>query len=114
MPTYFCTTVERRLTAEQKSRIAGEITRIHCEVTRAPSFFAQVIFQEVKHGNYLMGGAPLKHDAGSGGRAGLDGCASRVGSGVHAVHRKIAVSRSRVRHFDSFEMGEGSNGRGSD
>lgn len=62
MPTYFCTTLEGRLTAEQKSRIAGEITRIHCEVTGAPSFFAQVIFQEVKPGNYFMGGVPLKHD----------------------------------------------------
>jgi phenylpyruvate tautomerase PptA (4-oxalocrotonate tautomerase family) len=62
MPTYFCTTLEGRLTAEQKSKIAGEITRVHCEVTGAPSFFAQVIFQEVKPGNYFMGGAPLKHD----------------------------------------------------
>ena len=62
MPTYFCTTLEGRLTAEQKSKIAGEITRVHCEVTGAPSFFAQVIFQEMKPGNYFMGGAALKHD----------------------------------------------------
>ena len=62
MPTYYCTTLEGRLTAEQKSGIAGEITRVHCEVTGAPSFFAQVIFREVKPGNYFMGGAPLKHD----------------------------------------------------
>src|SRR6202012_3909460 len=62
MPTYFCTTLEGRLTAEQKNKIAGEIPRIHCEVTGAPSFFAQVIFQEVKPGHYFMGGAPLKHD----------------------------------------------------
>jgi phenylpyruvate tautomerase PptA (4-oxalocrotonate tautomerase family) len=62
MPTYFCTTLEGRLTAEQKSKIAGEITRVHCEVTGAPSFFAQVIFQEVKPGNYFVGGAALRHD----------------------------------------------------
>ena len=62
MPTYFCTTLEGRLTAEQKRKIAGEITRVHCEVTGAPSFFAQVIFDEVKPGNYFMGGAPLQHD----------------------------------------------------
>ena len=62
MPTYFCTTVEGRLTAEQKGKIAAEITRVHCEVTGAPSFFAQVIFDEVRPGNYFMGGAPLKHD----------------------------------------------------
>jgi phenylpyruvate tautomerase PptA (4-oxalocrotonate tautomerase family) len=62
MPTYFCTTLEGRLTAEQKRKIAGEITRVHCEVTGAPSFFAQVIFQEVRPGDYFIGGAPLKHD----------------------------------------------------
>jgi phenylpyruvate tautomerase PptA (4-oxalocrotonate tautomerase family) len=62
MPTYFCTTLEGRLTVEQKGKIAREITRVHCEVTGAPSYFAQVIFDEVKPGNYFMGGAPLKHD----------------------------------------------------
>jgi phenylpyruvate tautomerase PptA (4-oxalocrotonate tautomerase family) len=62
MPTYFCTTLEGRLTAEQKRKIAGEVTRIHCEVTGAPSFFAQVIFQDVKPGDYFMGGVPLAHD----------------------------------------------------
>ena len=29
MPTYFCTTAKDRLTSEQKSKIAGDITRIH-------------------------------------------------------------------------------------
>ncbi|MGA2292951.1 tautomerase family protein [Bradyrhizobium sp.] len=62
MPTYFCTTAEGRLTVEQKRKIAGEITRVHCEVTGAPGFFAQVIFHEVKPGDYYIGGAPLRHD----------------------------------------------------
>jgi phenylpyruvate tautomerase PptA (4-oxalocrotonate tautomerase family) len=62
MPTYQCTTREGRLSPEHKSRIAAEITCIHCEVTGAPGFFAQVIFEEVKPGNYFMGGVPLKHD----------------------------------------------------
>jgi phenylpyruvate tautomerase PptA (4-oxalocrotonate tautomerase family) len=62
MPTYFCATLEGRLTAVQKRKIASEITRVHCEVAGAPSFFVQVIFQEVKPGNYFVGGAPLKHD----------------------------------------------------
>lgn len=62
MPTYVCTVQEGRLSPDQKSRIAAEITRIHCEVTGAPGFFAQVIFDEVKAGNYFMGGRPLKHD----------------------------------------------------
>jgi phenylpyruvate tautomerase PptA (4-oxalocrotonate tautomerase family) len=62
MPTYACTIKEGRLSPDQKSRIAGEITRIHCEVTGAPTFFAQVIFDEVKPGNYFMAGVPLAHD----------------------------------------------------
>jgi phenylpyruvate tautomerase PptA (4-oxalocrotonate tautomerase family) len=62
MPTYVCTVREGRLSPEQKSRIAAEITRIHCEVTGAPNFFAQVIFEEVKTDNYFMGGKPLVHD----------------------------------------------------
>jgi phenylpyruvate tautomerase PptA (4-oxalocrotonate tautomerase family) len=62
MPTYVCTVKEGQLSQEQKRRIAAEVTRIHCEVTGAPSFFAQVIFEEIKPGNHFMGGAPLAHD----------------------------------------------------
>jgi phenylpyruvate tautomerase PptA (4-oxalocrotonate tautomerase family) len=62
MPTYYCSSAHGRLSAEQKGRIAGEITRIHAEVTGAPSYFAQVIFTEVMPGDWFMGGAPVKHD----------------------------------------------------
>ncbi|HEX7920244.1 MAG TPA: 4-oxalocrotonate tautomerase family protein [Bradyrhizobium sp.] len=62
MPTYTCTSAQGRLSAEQKGRIAGEITRIHAEVTGAPSYFAQVIFSEVTSGNWFMGGVPVAHD----------------------------------------------------
>ncbi|MGY3530500.1 tautomerase family protein [Bradyrhizobium sp. USDA 4452] len=62
MPTYTCTSAQGRLSAEQKGRIAGEITRIHAEVTGAPSYFAQVIFSEVAPGNWFMGGVPVAHD----------------------------------------------------
>ena len=62
MPTYVCTVMEGRLSPDQKCRIAAEITRIHCEVTGAPTFFAQVIFEEVKPGNYFIGGVPIVHD----------------------------------------------------
>jgi phenylpyruvate tautomerase PptA (4-oxalocrotonate tautomerase family) len=62
MPTYVCTVKEGLLSPDRKSRIAAEITRIHCEVTGAPTFFAQVIFEEIKSGNHFMGGAPLSHD----------------------------------------------------
>jgi phenylpyruvate tautomerase PptA (4-oxalocrotonate tautomerase family) len=62
MPTYVCTAREGQLSPDQKSRIAAEVTRIHSEVTGAPKFFAQVIFEEVKPGNHFMGGVPLVHD----------------------------------------------------
>jgi phenylpyruvate tautomerase PptA (4-oxalocrotonate tautomerase family) len=62
MPTYYCTSVSGRLSSEQKSKIAGEITRIHSEVTGAPGFFAQMIFDEVRTGDWFMGGAPLTHE----------------------------------------------------
>ena len=62
MPTYVCTAREGQLSPDQKSRIAAEVTRIHSEVTGAPTFFAQVIFEEVKPGNHFMGGVPLVHD----------------------------------------------------
>ena len=62
MPTYISTSTNGRLTSEQKKKIAGEITRIHAEVTGAPSYFAQVIFNEVEAGDWFMGGAPLNHE----------------------------------------------------
>jgi phenylpyruvate tautomerase PptA (4-oxalocrotonate tautomerase family) len=62
MPTYFCTSASGRLTGEHKARIASEITRLHSEVTGAPSFFAQVIFREVGLGDWFMGGKPLTHE----------------------------------------------------
>ena len=62
MPTFVCTVREGQLSPDQKSRIAAEVTRIHSEVTGAPTFFAQVIFEEVKPGNHFMGGVPLVHD----------------------------------------------------
>jgi len=62
MPTYVCTVREGQLSPDQKSRIAAAVTRIHSEVTGAPKFFAQVIFEEVKPSNHFMGGVPLVHD----------------------------------------------------
>ena len=59
MPTYVVTAIEGRLSSGQKLRMAEAITRIHNEVTGAPLFFAQVIVNEVKAGNYFVGGAAL-------------------------------------------------------
>lgn len=62
MPTYTCACAKDRLQPDQKRRIAEVITRIHAEVTGAPRYFAQVLFQPVIPGDWFMGGAPLGHD----------------------------------------------------
>jgi phenylpyruvate tautomerase PptA (4-oxalocrotonate tautomerase family) len=56
VPTYFVSTAAARLSAAEKQSIAAAITRIHSEVTHAPLFFAQVIFNEIPTGNHFMGG----------------------------------------------------------
>ncbi|MBC9879906.1 4-oxalocrotonate tautomerase [Bradyrhizobium sp. INPA01-394B] len=62
MPTYIVTCTEGRLSGPQKSRIAEAVTRAHGETTGAPFYFAQVTFNEVRSGNYFLGGAPLDGD----------------------------------------------------
>jgi phenylpyruvate tautomerase PptA (4-oxalocrotonate tautomerase family) len=59
MPTYTVTTPEGCLTADKRAAIAREITRVHSETTGAPTYFAQVIFNEVAPGKYFVGGQPL-------------------------------------------------------
>ena len=61
MPTYICAAASDSLSADQKSRIAKAITRAHAEVTGAPAYFAQVIFNSVDAQGWYMGGAPLRH-----------------------------------------------------
>jgi phenylpyruvate tautomerase PptA (4-oxalocrotonate tautomerase family) len=62
MPTYTCTTSRGLLSAGQKSAIAAAVTETHGEITGAPAYFAQVIFQEVNEGDHFIGGRPLGHD----------------------------------------------------
>jgi phenylpyruvate tautomerase PptA (4-oxalocrotonate tautomerase family) len=58
MPTYVCTAQDGSLTKDQKAQIAAEITRVHNDVTGAPRFFVQVLFNDLKAGNQFIGGAP--------------------------------------------------------
>lgn len=60
MPTYTVTSIEGCLDAAQRERIASEITRIHSEATGAPTYFAQVLFIEVKPDRYFVGGGLLR------------------------------------------------------
>ena len=60
MPTYIVTAPQGRLLTAQKSMLAEAITRVHCDITGAPSYFAQVIFYDVPEGNYFVGGKALE------------------------------------------------------
>lgn len=60
MPTYIVTAPQGRLSAVHKIKLADDITRVHCDITGAPSYFAQVIFHDVPGGNYFVGGKALK------------------------------------------------------
>lgn len=62
MPSYVCTTVTGRLSAGQRTRLADQITRVHHEVTGAPTSFARVAFHDVEPDTVFVGGAPLQHD----------------------------------------------------
>lgn len=60
MPTYVVTVPQGRLSSKQKMQLGVEITQVHCDITGAPSYFAQVIINEVLDRNYFVGGKPLQ------------------------------------------------------
>ncbi len=62
MPSYIVTCEEGRLTGSQKSQIAEAVTRAHGDATGAPYYFVRITFNEVKPGNYFLGGTPLDSD----------------------------------------------------
>ena len=50
MPLYRCRVREGLTTLAQRSHIAKEITRIHCEITGAPPAFVHAFFAEDENG----------------------------------------------------------------
>jgi phenylpyruvate tautomerase PptA (4-oxalocrotonate tautomerase family) len=62
MPSYIVTCIEGRLSALQKNELAEAISRAHGEETGAPYYFVQVTLNEVKRGNYFLGGTQLIGD----------------------------------------------------
>ena len=62
MPSYIVTCEEGRLTGSQKSQIAEAVTRTHGDGTGAPYYFVQITFNDVKAGNYFLGGTRLDAD----------------------------------------------------
>ena len=47
MPLYTCITTAKTLADDTKAALAAEITRIHSSITRAPTSFVHVVFQEL-------------------------------------------------------------------
>jgi phenylpyruvate tautomerase PptA (4-oxalocrotonate tautomerase family) len=62
MPTYTVSAHAGRLSKQQKSDLASAITDIHCKITGAPAYFAQVIFNDIPEENYFIAGKPLRDD----------------------------------------------------
>ena len=61
MPTYTCTSLAGLLDAKRKQSIARAVTAAHCELTGAPAYFAQVLFQDAEAGDVFVGGSRLAH-----------------------------------------------------
>ena len=55
MPTFNVIVPEGRLSSEQKTRVAVATGRTYKELTGVPENLTQVIFIEVKHGDYFVG-----------------------------------------------------------
>ena len=55
MPTYRITTKPGKLSDVQKDRMAEYITKVHSEITGAPSYYAQMVFDESDYRRYIGG-----------------------------------------------------------
>ena len=58
MPVYTCTTTTSTLTADIKSALAKEISRIHAEMNHVPSTYVNVVFHELAPGGIYTDGVP--------------------------------------------------------
>jgi phenylpyruvate tautomerase PptA (4-oxalocrotonate tautomerase family) len=58
MPIYHCHSPQRLLTESAKGKIAGEITRIHCEATDERASFVNVLFLDIPEGASFQAGRP--------------------------------------------------------
>jgi len=58
MPIYHCYSPQRLLSQSAKGKIAGEITRIHCEATGERPSFVNVLFLGIPEGTSFNAGRP--------------------------------------------------------
>lgn len=85
MPAYSCIAAGGLIDRDSKAAIARAITHAHAEITGAPAYFAQVIFQEVPEDDHFIGGVPLGHD-----HVFVYG---RIRDGRSAIDRKALIRR---------------------
>lgn len=62
MPTYRCTVLAGGAADKRRGAVAKAITRAHHEITGAPGYFAQVLFEAVRAADVFIGGGSLTHD----------------------------------------------------
>lgn len=62
MPTYRCTVLRGGAGDSHRAEIARAITRAHHEVTGAPAYFAQVLFEPLEPDDLFIGGERAAHD----------------------------------------------------
>jgi len=61
MPIYHCFSPEGLLDESTRVKVAGEITRIHCDATGIPPSFVNVMFFDLPNGRYFVAGKPSDH-----------------------------------------------------
>ena len=60
MPTYTVKFSNLKISNSQKKNLAKKITSIHNETTGANTYFAQVVFHQIKKNDHFMGGKTVK------------------------------------------------------
>ena len=60
MPTYTVKFSNLKISNFQKKNLAKKITNIHNMNTGANTYFAQVVFHQIKKNDHFMGGKPVK------------------------------------------------------
>jgi phenylpyruvate tautomerase PptA (4-oxalocrotonate tautomerase family) len=58
MPIYTCTTTESTLTADSRTALAGDITRLHSAINHVPSTYVNVVFHELPADAIYTDGRP--------------------------------------------------------
>jgi phenylpyruvate tautomerase PptA (4-oxalocrotonate tautomerase family) len=61
MPIYQCISPEGLLDEPTRTKLAEQITRVHCDATGIPPSFVNVMFFDMPNGRYFVAGKPSAH-----------------------------------------------------